>query len=467
MVDKNLQNHINSAFASNSSSLADLEAGTYVNQVTTFVIPTPTPQGYNFVDGGGVMGVDSDVNFYLPIETKYAKWTGSEWVLVSKNEHDELFAKKDLFQEDYLDQSRYTPTLDKDQSARFPEDVALHGASDFVIFDFFDYKPPFQNITPPADVIIKEDGNNNAIGRTKRVKQQVFNQSIDAYNQTGVANQFYTPDRENFPQLILYMPDDISDTLAAGWEGKSFGTTTASALTAFAQKGTLKKFTNSLTETKKLIEKSPSEAAAALATTLAKSITGDQITASDVFGSVSGVIRNPNAEVLFQKMNFRTFNLTFKMAPNNRKEAEQVMTIVKTFRKAMLPQYGLNGTKVVGFGTDEVDGEEVTTNAGLDAAFIKVPKVCSVSYMRGPKIHPYLPRYKMCAITDVAVNYTPDGNYAIFDDGMPVAVELRVSFMETKLLFAEDVGEVYGKPQITAKSGTPTGGFDENVGGGY
>ena len=133
MVDKNLQNHINSAFASNSSSLADLEAGTYVNQVTTFVLPTPTPQGYNFVDGGGVMGVDSDVNFYLPIETKYAKWTGSEWVLVSKNEHDELFAKKDLFQEDYLDQSRYTPTLDKDQSARFPEDVALHGASDFVI----------------------------------------------------------------------------------------------------------------------------------------------------------------------------------------------------------------------------------------------------------------------------------------------------------------------------------------------
>tara|TARA_B100000282_G_C31670107_1_gene461787 strand:- start:673 stop:1104 length:432 start_codon:yes stop_codon:yes gene_type:complete len=143
------------------------------------------------------------------------------------------------------------------------------------------------------------------------------------------------------------------------------------------------------------------------------------------------------------------------------------MTIVKTFRKAMLPQYGLNGTKVVGFGTDEVDGEEITTNAGLDAAFVKVPKVCSVSYMRGPKVHPYLPRYKMCAITDVAVNYTPDGNYAIFDDGMPVAVELRVSFMETKLLFAEDVGEVYGKAQITAKSGTPTGGFDENVGGGY
>ena len=70
MVDKNLQNHINSAFANNSGSLADLEAGTYVNQVTTFVISTPTPQGYNFVDGGGVMGVDSDVNFYLPIETK-------------------------------------------------------------------------------------------------------------------------------------------------------------------------------------------------------------------------------------------------------------------------------------------------------------------------------------------------------------------------------------------------------------
>ena len=59
--------------------------------------------------------------------------------------------------------------------------------------------------------------------------------------------------------------------------------------------------------------------------------------------------------------------------------------------------------------------------------------------MRGAKQHPHLPAYKMCAVTDVSVNYTPDGNYAVYNDGQPVATELKVSFMETKLLFSEDV----------------------------
>ena len=59
--------------------------------------------------------------------------------------------------------------------------------------------------------------------------------------------------------------------------------------------------------------------------------------------------------------------------------------------------------------------------------------------MRGDKIHPILPEYKMCAITDVQINYTPDGNYAVYSDGNPVAVELKVNFLETKLVFAEDI----------------------------
>ena len=38
------------------------------------------------------------------------------------------------------------------------------------------------------------------------------------------------------------------------------------------------------------------------------------------------------------------------------------------------------------------------------------------------------------------VNYTSDGTYATYSDGAPVAVELRLNFMETKLIFADEVG---------------------------
>ncbi|CZR75367.1 hypothetical protein CDFC105_03946 [Clostridioides difficile] len=61
--------------------------------------------------------------------------------------------------------------------------------------------------------------------------------------------------------------------------------------------------------------------------------------------------------------------------------------------------------------------------------------------MKGSKEHPYLPRFKMCAITNMDVNYTPDGAYATYKDGQPVAIGLSLSFQETKICFAEDIGD--------------------------
>ena len=45
----------------------------------------------------------------------------------------------------------------------------------------------------------------------------------------------------------------------------------------------------------------------------------------------------------------------------------------------------------------------------------------------------------MCAITDFKVNYTPENTYSTLTDSFPVAVEIKISFLETKLVFADDV----------------------------
>ena len=59
--------------------------------------------------------------------------------------------------------------------------------------------------------------------------------------------------------------------------------------------------------------------------------------------------------------------------------------------------------------------------------------------MRGAEVHNVLPIYKMLAVTQVDVNYTPDGAYATYGDGQPVAIELAINFQETKINFAEEV----------------------------
>ena len=43
-------------------------------------------------------------------------------------------------------------------------------------------------------------------------------------------------------------------------------------------------------------------------------------------------------------------------------------------------------------------------------------------------------------ITSLFNNNTVDGTYSAYSDGSPVAIVLRLNFMETKLLYSNEVG---------------------------
>ena len=318
-----------------------------------------------------------------------------------------------------IDDSAYTPKLElKDYGAsvdaigtslRFPNDMLIDEGEDFVMFDFYDYKPPFQGKVTPDN--------------------QVVNETLKQYNATGFAAEFFKD--KAYPQIIMYMPQDIQDQFAAKWEGKKFGNLTTGIVTAAGQEKAVEKLEKLGQTMGSTLKRGSVEAAASVVTGLAQSITGDSISANDLFGGISGVARNPNAELLFQSMEMRTFDLSFKMAPFDARDVESMTAIHKVFKMAMLPQYSLDeGTKVFG-----------QKNGSLQGGFIQVPKVCAVNFMRGSSRNEFLPAYKMCAITDVNINYTPDGVYATFDGSSPVATELKVSFMETKLVFSEDIQE--------------------------
>ena len=386
------------------------------------------------------------------LTNSFYKWNGDRWEACKGDEAETLYRNRNEYQQNQVDGinqdnlafKSYETAIEPvgKTSVRYPSNVSTGKKSDYVLFDFFDYQPPFRdNVAFASELpegIRASKVSNWKWGTNNKDKRLFVNETLNQYNRTGNSAQLYKrDDTGQFPQLMLYMPDDISDTLKADWEGKAFGATTAGILSSAGTDNFIQKIKSASNTVGKNINKAPVEMAASLVTNLAKGITGDQINTGDIFGGISGVIRNPNVEVLFQKMNLRTFDLTFKLVPYNQEEAYAIQKIVRVFRKCMLPSFSLGGAPVLGFG--ESDTKDVNENRALEASFIKVPKVCQVTYMRGESQHPHLPAYKMCAITDVAVNYTPDGNYAVYNDGMPVATELKVSFMETKLLFSEDV----------------------------
>ena len=287
------------------------------------------------------------------------------------------------------------------------------------MFRFYEYVPPFgSDVERPKDNLYDP--------KSKKSKDQVLNQTLGAYN-SSVA--FSAKRAEGYKDIILYMPEDIGDAFSAGWEGKAFGNISAGIISDTAGSDNFINAIGNLGNTTKGIAKRlQTNAAAQAITKLATSVTGDTITTGDVFGGAKGVIRNPNTEVLFQNMNLRTFDHGFKMSPYNKKDEKNITDIIREFKRAMLPSYSIGETELS-------NGD----SAEIDAAFIKVPKLVQVSYMRGGQQHQMLPKYKLCALTDVTVGYTPDNNYATFAQGGPVAYELKLNFLETKLIYSEEI----------------------------
>ena len=71
--------------------------------------------------------------------------------------------------------------------------------------------------------------------------------------------------------------------------------------------------------------------------------------------------------------------------------------------------------------------------------YIGVPNLCIVEFMKGKSPHPYLTQFKPCAIKNVNITYTPDGQYSTYRDGSPVATGLTLSFLESKLVYSNEI----------------------------
>jgi len=143
--------------------------------------------------------------------------------------------------------------------------------------------------------------------------------------------------------------------------------------------------------------------------------------------------------------------MVFKMVPKTPEESKIIRRICQAFRKNSMPKYGGAEDQTAmdelwdGWSDDIKNktkgsgGDSTQLNFGAMNNFIRVPNLCKFTFMHGNKVHPFLVQFKPCAISKVEVTYTPDGTFSTYSDGAPTAVELRLSFMETKVVFSDEV----------------------------
>ena len=107
------------------------------------------------------------------------------------------------------------------------------------------------------------------------------------------------------------------------------------------------------------------------------------------------------------------------MSARSDKEAEEIIKIIRFFKQGMSPQ---------------------KSESNL---FIKAPHTFKIQYLLGStnKDHPFIGQIKECALQNFVVNYTPEGQYATFYDGVLVSYEIQMTFSELEPVFNEDYGE--------------------------
>ena len=134
-----------------------------------------------------------------------------------------------------------------------------------------------------------------------------------------------------------------------------------------------------------------------------------------ILARTQGQVLNPNLELLFNGPVLRPFNFTFKMSAREKEESEEIVKIIRFFKQGMSPQ---------------------RTDARL---FVKAPHTFQLQYRhRGTEDHNFLNKFKECALIGLSVNYTPENNYATFEDGAMVSYEMQMQFKELDPVYNED-----------------------------
>ena len=141
----------------------------------------------------------------------------------------------------------------------------------------------------------------------------------------------------------------------------------------------------------------------------------------------TGAVMNPNMELLFNGPQLRNFSFAFTLAPRNKKEAMDVVKIIRFFKQGMAPIRSKSRLFLKSPHTFRIAYKQNASEASRSAEF-------------GVNDHPYLNKFKECALRAFNVNYTPNGTYSTYEDGVMTAYQITMNFNEMSPIYNDDYG---------------------------
>ena len=244
----------------------------------------------------------------------------------------------------------------------------------------------------------------------------------------GKKDQFGGGDRKmdasrSIGRVVLPIPAGINDSNNAQWASGEMNAGQM-ALAQIALKGITEGLEKAGNEAAAQISKAAGAGAEdvkdAIAQTIAGAATGDQ---KALMQRTSGQVINPNMELLFGGPQLRDFSFAFNFTARSAGEGRTILRILRFFKQGMSP---------------------IRSESNL---FLKSPHTFRLEYKNGSRDHKALNKFKECALKSCALQYTPDGNYATFEDGVMTKYQMTLGFTELEPVFNDDYEE-FSKDEI-------------------
>lgn len=216
--------------------------------------------------------------------------------------------------------------------------------------------------------------------------------------------------------IALYMPDTLAFTQSQKYGGIEFGGGTLAA--AAAGVSALNRFKGMPADkiAYELGKNATPFLAAALKDPQLKAL------ATGAFGTVI----NPQLEMVYTSPEFRGFSFDFMFYPRSQREAIEVHEIIRLFKFHQAPE--VLSSKFAG---------------GVGGFFLVPPSEFDIQFYYNGRENPNIPRISTCALTNMSVDYSPNG-FATYETlsskptvggtGTPVAMRLTLQFQELEIL---------------------------------
>jgi hypothetical protein len=333
--------------------------------------------------------------------TAYEKWDGKKWTTVTKEEYDKGKENKQTPPNNPTPPTSgavSTPPPKKQEQITKP--IPNRGK-----------KEKFRSLRYPQDAIEKG--------------QDFIKFTAITYKRQGLTGGPAGADKANIlGTILLPIPSQINDNNTANYGSSSMNNLQAQGISgaaAFMQSGNFQQAGGNLKGIIDTLNNNKQAITSGLAVAAVNAF-GGNITLDQVLARSQGTIINPNQELLFSGPGLRQFKFSFKFTPRFQKESDEIKTIIKAFKRNMAPK---------GSGGD----------------LLRTPNIFQIQYMQGDQEHSFLNKFKLCALTNMSVNYTGDGVHATYYDGTPISMQMDLSFSELTPIYNEDYDEYDSKEE--------------------